>query len=197
MKKTTKYETRQEAFERQFGKTALFKDEPKVDDNKLNPSTNIIVNVFRFIVRFAITGDTYYKYKGNRDAFMLFSGLFMAAYSILGMIYIQTIEGYIELLGISGGYLTFLMLCVGLFFLIQLIKGTSYMNGEQMFTPSSFGSKIPEPIVVIGSTNKSYNPTGKSDFNEIEDFKGYVNSKMAWKTNSDKEKYMSELFGGK
>ena len=78
-----KYETRQEAFERQWGKTALFKDEPKVDDNKLNPSTTIVVNVFRFIVRFAITGDTYYKYKGNRDAFMLFSGLFMSFHTIV------------------------------------------------------------------------------------------------------------------
>lgn len=210
-KHLTKHETRQEAFERLYGKTPLFKDEPKqqVQERKSNSP---FANVINWIFKFSIFGTWSLETMKNKEVFMFFSGFFMISYSIVGAINLHEISDFFESFGLSKGVLTLWMGGITLFFVIQFLRGGSYMGGVHLFNSgikgSAFSAYYASPTAAAPKPQiggKDYTAEAKAKFNNsssnkeyaaMNEFKGYMNSKMEWMTNSGREEYMKDIFGG-
>ena len=76
-----KHETRQEAFERLYGKTTLFPDEPEQQVVQ-NQRESGIFSLIKWIFKFTIFGTWSLEQMRNKEAFMFFTGLFWMSYSI-------------------------------------------------------------------------------------------------------------------
>jgi hypothetical protein len=200
-----KHETRQEAFERLYGKTPLFKDEPKQQVQEIK-SVSTFVNVINWIFKFSIFGVGSCEPMRNKEVFMFFSGAFMFFYSIVGAINLHEISDFFESVGFSEGFLTLWMGGIALFFIIQFLRGGSYMGGYHLFNSgikgSAFSSYAP-PKYQSGGKNyaaeyraQSNNSSSNREYGAMKEFKGYMNSKMEWMSNSGREEYMRDIFGG-
>jgi hypothetical protein len=140
------------------------------------------------IIQFTIVGPRC-VWNAN-PAYMALSGLFMLFSSIAALLFIRDIGLFIKSLDFIGDFSVPLNGLLVIFLLIQLVRGSNFINHANAAVAPP-GSSIP-----THRTNGGFQTGGRS-YDEIADFKGYVNSKMSWMSNSDKEKYVKELFEGK
>ena len=194
MKTTHKRETLNETFERVYGKTAL--SEPAV---KSKPPTTIPVPVrlLKFIFKFFFLGPTS-REVDLRPLYSFMSGFTLSTISILTMLYINSISDFFSTsFGWEGGFLTFIMAFVGMYSIVQLLRGFAFIGGYNLFMS---GYKASAATVLYGRRHNGrndYSSTSSSNKEEIDEFLGYANSKMMWMSNENKEKYISKLFGGR
>ena len=198
-----KHETRQEAFERLYGKTTLFPDGPEQQVVQ-NQRESGIFSLIKWIFKFTIFGTWSLEQMRNKEAFMFFTGLFWMSYSILSVFFLHDISDFFQDSGLSKGTAGFITGCITIFFLVQFLRGTAYMGGYHLFNSGIKGSAFSNyyanpgagaPIHRVGQSSQ-----GSMNYNRkheaIDEFKGYVDTKMQWMSNSRREEYMRDLFGG-
>lgn len=195
--------------------------EDDISENKLNNRQaqksnfirSIILFTFGFIkilIDFLIIGPSFndtIKYIKNHNVYYFLSGLSMIIYSFIFIVYIQEIEKYLEQFYIFEKYGDILFGLITLFQLIQLIRGFSIINGYQIINfkreyktleQKQYNSNRYYSSIRNIEETTTYTPRyNKENYSEINEFKGYVNSKMSNMSNSRKEKYVRDLFGGK
>jgi hypothetical protein len=199
-KKINKYE----AFEKSFKTQIPGKSKKVVMSDKKESSLILGVILLPFVVlaktiKFCVLGPTERQYTKSPYAkvYGVFSGMFMLFSSVLGLFFINDIGDFLKTINAINGWVVPINAFLVIFFLIQLVRGSGFMSGYNIGqTGAVNATKWYNPN--IKSSNYSYPTSSRGNSrSEIDDFKGYVNSKMSWMSNSDKEIYVKELFGGK
>jgi hypothetical protein len=131
------------------------------------------------------------------SAYSALSGMFMLFSSIAGLFFINYIGLLLKSSEITRDYATFLNAFLIIFFLVQLVRGSGFMSGYNIGQAGAInGTKWHNPNLPSGSFYNSPSNITSSKYSEIDDFRGFVNSKMSWMSNSDKERYVRGIFGG-
>lgn len=190
---SNKKETLKESFERVYGKTVL--SEPVVKSNP--PRTiPIPIRMIKFIFKFFFLGPTS-REVDLRPLYSFMSGFTLSTISILTMLYINSISDFFSTsFGWEGGFLTFIMAFVGMYSIVQLLRGFAFIGGYNLFMS---GCKASAATVLYGRRHNGrndYSSASSSGGEEIDEFLGYANSKMIWMSNENKEKYVKSIFGG-
>jgi hypothetical protein len=199
-KKMNKYEV----FEQSFKTKTPGKSKKVVVSNSEEGSLILGLIFLPFIIvaktiKFCIIGPSERDYVKSPYAkvYGVFSGMFMLFSSIAGLFFINDIGLFLKSYEVSKDYATFLNAFLIIFFIVQLVRGSGFMSGYNIGQTGAVNS------------GKWYNPHLRSSYydsstsgninsrGEINEFMGYVNSKMSWMSNSDKENYVKDLFGGK
>jgi hypothetical protein len=185
--------TKEDIFEERFG----YRFPSGKTQNVQEPSTNtsfilgaIILPFFIIakILKFTILGPSC-TWTAN-PAYMALSGIFMLFSSIVALFFIRDIALFIQSLEFIGSFATAINGLLVIFFLVQLVRGSNFISHANAAVAP------PGSTISNKSTPNDYQGGGRT-YSEIDEFKGYVNSRMGWMSNSDKEKYIKELFGGK
>lgn len=193
MKPKKRHLTKEEQFEASFGYSMPGSKKETPMESKREGSIFIGIIILPFwmlakIIQFTIVGPRC-VWNAN-PAYMALSGLFMLFSSIAALFFMRDIGLFIKSLDFIGDFSVPLNGLLVIFFLIQLVRGSNFINHANAAVAPP-GSSIPNH-----RTNGGFQTGGRS-YDEIDEFKGYVNSKMSWMSNSDKEKYIKGFFGGK
>jgi hypothetical protein len=202
MKKLNKYE----AFEKSFGTSIPGRSQKVVMSEKNEGSLLLGLIFLPFLIvaktiKFCVLGPSESEYNKSpySGAYSALSGMFMLFTSIACLFFINDIGFLLKSYELTKDYATFLNAFLIMFFLIQLVRGSGFIGGYNIGQGGAVNaSKWYNPnLPSSGSYSDSSSNSTSSKYSEIDDFKGYVNSKMSWMSNSDKESYMRDLFGGK
>jgi hypothetical protein len=199
MKKLDKYQ----AFEKSFG-TSIPGRSQKVVVSKKNEGSLLLGLIFlpfmivAKTIKFCVLGPTVREYAQSpyTKVYGVFSGIFMLFSSISGLFFINDIGVFLKSSELTRNYVTFLNAFLIVFFLIQLVRGSGFMSGYNIGQGGAVNaSKWHNPNLrssyYDSSTSGNINSRG-----EINEFMGYINSKMSWMSNTDKESYLRGLFRG-
>jgi hypothetical protein len=163
-------------FEKSFGyripgsKKVIIKEESK---NSLVLSILFIPFViFYKIVQFCILGPKDFRIASI--PYLVLSGLFMLLSSVIALFFMKEVVTFTNSFEFISSWSTPANALMVIFFLVQVYRGSNFIS---VASPSSSSSS-------------------DSKYDEIDKFKGYVNGRMTSMTNSAKEKYVKELFGG-
>jgi len=174
---SNKKEKLHDEFEKSFGYRMIGSEKKIIKENNKN---FLILGILFIpfiilykIIQFCIIGPK--DFRVANSAYLALSGLFMLFSSILGLIFIEGVVEFTNSFGFISSWSTYSNALLVIFFLIQVYRGANFIS---VASPNS-----------ISSNNSKYN--------EIDKFKGYVNGRMTSMTNSAKEKYVKDLFGGK
>lgn len=198
MKKIDKYE----AFETSF-RTSIPRRSQKVLVPEKNDGSLVLGLIFLpFIIiaktiKFCIIGPTEKEYvkSSYTKVHGVFSGMFMLFSSIAGLFFINDLGLFLKSSDLTGDYATFLNAFLIIFFIVQLVRGSGFISGYNIGQGGVInGTKWHNPN--LPSSGSYSSPSSNSRYSEIDDFKGYVNSKMSMMSNSDKESYVRRIFGG-
>lgn len=129
--------------------------------------------IFYKIVQFCILGPKDFRIANS--AYLALSGLFMLFSSIIALFFIKEVVAFTNSFELINSWSTLSSALLVIFFLVQAYRGSNFISAASPSPSSSSNSK----------------------YDEINKFKGYVNGRMTSMTNSAKEKYVKELFGGK
>lgn len=198
-KKIDKYE----AFEKSFKTSAPGRPQKVVASESKEGSLVLGLIFLPFlivakIIKFCILGlsERDYGRLSYASAYSALSGMFMLFSSIAGLFFINDIGVFLKSSDLTGDYATFLNAFLIIFFIVQIIRGGGFISGYNIGQGGAINaSKWYNPNLPSSSTYSS--SSSSSRYSEIDDFKGYVNSKMSMMSNSDKENYVKGLFGGK
>lgn len=193
MKPKKRHLTKEEQFEASFGYSMPGSKKETPIESKHEGSIFIEIIILPFwmlakIIQFTIIGPRC-VWNAN-PAYMALSGLFILFSSIAALFFMRDIGLFIKSLDFIGDFSVPLNGLLVIFFLVQLVRGSNFINHANAAVAPP-GSTIPN------HRNNGGFQTGGRSYDEIDEFKGYVNSKMSWMSNSDKEKYIKDLFGGK
>jgi hypothetical protein len=200
MKKINKYE----AFEKSFG-TSIPRRAHKVVVYENKEGSFILGLIFLpFLIvaktiKFCVLGPSEREYAQSpyTKVYGVFSGMFMLFSSIACLFFINDIGLWLKSSDLIGDYATILNAFLIIFFIVQLVRGSGFMSGFNMGQGGAINaSKWHNPNLPSTSTYSSSTSSTNVRHSEIDDFKGYVNSKMSWMSNTDKESYLKGLFGG-
>ena len=196
-KKMNKYEV----FEKSFKTQIPGKSQKIVVSNKKEGSLMLGVIflpfiIFAKVIKFCVTGLSerdFYNLSYAR-AYSALSGMFMLFSSILALFFINDIGLFIKSVEAVKDHAPLINAFLVIFFIVQIIRGSAFIKGYNIGQGGAIsGSKWYNPNIPSSS---SFSHTSSRN-SEIDDFKGYVNSKMSTMSNSDKESYVKSLFGGK
>lgn len=198
-KKINKYE----AFEQSFKTTIPGRSQKVVMSNKKENSLKLGFIFLPFVIlaktiKFCVLGPSEREYTQSpyTNVYGVFSGMFMLFSSIAGLFFISDISAFIKTIDVISGWSVPINAFLVIFFLIQLVRGSGFMSGYNIGQGGAVSaSRWYNPNLPFGSYS-SPSSNAKSSYSEIDDFKGYVNSKMSIMSNSDKESYVKGLFGG-
>lgn len=201
MTKLNKYQ----AFEKSFKTSIPGRPQKVVASNNKEDSLPLGIIFLPFLIvaktiKFCVLGPSESEYKKSPYAlvYSALSGMFMLFSSISGLFFINDIGVFLKSSHLTGDYATFLNAFLIMFFLIQLVRGSGFIGGYNIGQGGAVNaSKSYNPnLPSSGSYSDSSSNSTSSKYSEIDDFKGYVNSKMSWMSNSDKEGYVRRIFGG-
>lgn len=202
MKKLNKYE----AFEESFGTSIPGRAQKVVVDENKQGSFILGLIFLPFLIvaktiKFCVLGPTERDYGrlSYASAYSALSGMFMLFSSIAGLFFINDIGFFLKSFELTKDYTTFLNAFMIIFFLVQIIRGSGFISGYNIGQAGAIdANKWYNPnLPSSGSYSDSSSNSTSSKYSEIDDFTGYVNSKMSLMSNSDKERYVRRIFGGK
>jgi len=156
--------------------------------------------IFAKVIKFCVTGlsERDFYNLSYAKAYSALSGMFMLFSSILALFFINDIGLFIKSVEVVKDHATLINAFLVIFFIVQIIRGSAFIKGYNIGQGGAIsGSKWYNPNLPSSSTYSSSTSSTNSRHSEIDDFKGYVNSKMSMMSNSDKESYVKSLFGGK
>jgi hypothetical protein len=196
----------------------ILAQQKQISENQ-NRKNSLILNVItfpfkfvRFLFDFFIIGPSEsatYRYLGNNNIYYLLSGFSIVVISILSFIFAKEIDSFIEDKGIFGNFNDVFVGIYMVFQFLQLIRGVSIMDGYQIM---DFSYKKKEKVIHVYGKHRQHNHINldsnytqysqhtqnrQSNRDEIDGFNSYVNSKMSMMSNSAKESYIKDLYGGK
>lgn len=200
MKKLNKYE----AFEKSFKTTAPGRPQKVVvsNNNEGYLALGLIFLPFLIIaktIKFCVIGPSEREYikSSYTKVHGVFSGMFMLFSSIAGLFFINDIGFFLKSFELTKDYPTFLNAFLIIFFIVQLVRGSGFISGYNIGQGGAINaSKWYNPNLPSSSFYNSPSNITSSKYSEIDDFRGFVNSKMSWMSNSDKERYVRGIFGG-
>ncbi len=199
MKKLDKHQ----AFEKSFGTSIPGRSQKVVVSEKNEGSLLLGLIFLPFLIiaktiKFCVLGlnERDYGRLPYASAYSALSGMFMLFTSIAGLFFINDIGTFLKSSNLTSDYATFLNAFLIIFFLIQLVRGSGFMSGYNIGQGGAVNaSKWHNPNLrssyYDSSTSGNINSRG-----EINEFMGYINSKMSWMSNTDKESYLRGLFRG-
>ena len=196
-KKMNKYEV----FEQSFKTQIPGKSQKVVASNKKEGSLMLGIIFLPFIIfakvmKFCVIGlsERDFYNLSYAKSYSALSGMFMLFSSILALFFINDIGLFIKSVEVVKDHATLINAFLVIFFIVQIIRGSAFIKGYNIGQGGAIsGSKWYNPNIPSSS---SFSHTSSRN-SEIDDFKGYVNSKMSMMSNSDKESYVKSLFGGK
>jgi hypothetical protein len=201
MKKIDKYE----AFEKSFKSPVPGRKQKVVTPQNKEGSLIFELIFLPFlivakIIKFYVLGlnERDYGRLSYAGAYSALSGMFMLFSSLLGFFFINDIGMFLKSSDLTSDYATFLNAFLIVFFLVQIIRGSGFMSGYNIGQAGAIdANKWHNPNLPSSSTYSSSTSSTNSRPSEIDDFTGYVNSKMSLMSNSGKESYVRRIFGGK
>lgn len=199
MKKSNKYE----AFEKSFKCQVPGRLQKVVASDNKEDSLPLGIIFLPFLIvaktiKFCVLGPSESEYNKSpySGAHSALSGMFMLFSSISGLFFINDIGVFLKSSHLTGDYATFLNAFLIIFFIVQIIRGGGFISGYNIGQTGAINSgKWHNPNLPSSSTYSS-SSNSSSKYSELDDFKGYVNSKMSLMSNLDKESYVKGIFGG-
>jgi hypothetical protein len=196
MAKHKKHMDLHDQFEAAFGYRMPGTEKPQPKSNEVPALVRLIIlpfSILAAIINFCVRGPRCIMTANS--AYMALSGMFMLFSSILALFFIKDMGNYVHSLEFLGSWSTPMNGIMVLFFIVQLIRGSYFMGIANAAASNSHAFHITRQHGKFKPNQQQ--SSGSRKYNEIKDFKGYVNSRMSIMSNSDKEKYIKELFGGK
>jgi hypothetical protein len=183
-------------FELAFGYRMPGTEKPQQKNIKTPALMRLIfvpLNITAAIINFCVRGP--HCIMTANIAYMVLSGMFMLFSSILALFFIKDIANYFNSMHFLGSWSTPINGIIVLFLITQIIRGSYFMNIANAAASNSHTFCITQQNGRL--RNHQQHSTNSRRYNEIEEFKGYINSRMSIMSNSDKEKYIKKLFMGK
>jgi hypothetical protein len=157
-----------------------------------------------YVFRIFVIGPkphNFIKWGASVNPETLLSGFAMTFTSLFMFLYLSDIGKFLEQSEFFGEFLGIAKGIIIIYLLIQFVRGIAFLGGTDIIPlHGTIGSQVKFHDGIY--RGNEYGPDVEGAFkgtrkSNMEDFMGYMDSKMSWMSNPQKEKYFKDMFGGK
>jgi hypothetical protein len=196
------------AFEKRYGRPiAGSKVKTTIPDEKNNVLINLILLPLKLILpifRIFVIGprpQSFIKWGANINPETLLSGFAMTLTSLFTFLYLSDIGKFLEKSDFFGEFTWVAKGVIVVYLIIQFIRGLSFLGGINVIPlHGTIGSQVKFHDGIYRGNNFGSEMPGAFKSNSksnMDDFMGYMDSKMSLMSNPQKEKYIKDIFKGK